>query len=94
MCGRAYCVNCTTTFEDRLYCFACRPELAGTMAIARQQEGAQEWFAVWSLLLWAAGLVFFVVNMSLPETASDEVFGYVFLGVILCLPTGLVLGIM
>ena len=46
------------------------------------------------MVLWATGLVFFIVNMVLPETTSDEVFGYVFLGVIVCLPAGLALGIL
>ena len=64
------------------------------MAAVSQQESTQGWFAVWSVVLWVAGLAFFIIGIGVPETASDEVFGYLFMGVILCLPAGLVLGIL
>lgn len=40
------------------------------------------------------GLAFFVANMSLPESAPDEAFRIVFLGVILSIPVGLVLAVL
>ena len=86
-------MNCATTINEVVYCYSCRPELAD-MIPAVKEEGAQRWYAVWSMVLWAAGLVLFIVNIALPETAPDEVFGYVFLGVILCLAAGLALGIL
>lgn len=87
-------MNCGTTINEVVYCYSCRPELADRIPAVKEEEGTQRWFAVWSMVLWAAGLALFIVNMALPETAPDEVFGYVLLGVILCLPAGLALGIL
>ncbi len=58
-----------------------------------QEEGTQRWYAVWSLVLWALGLAFFIANMSLPESAPDEALGIVFLG-LLAIPIGLALGVL
>lgn len=93
-CGRPVCVNCGTTVEGKVHCTSCRPDLAHTAVAARRGEDTQRWYAVWSLVLWAVGLTFFIVNMILPESASDEAFGIVFLGVIVSLPAGLALGIL
>lgn len=93
-CGRPVCVQCGITVEGKLHCTSCRPELAETAVRGRREEDTQRWCAVWSLVLWAAGLLFFIVNMILPESASDEAFGIVFLGVIVSLPAGLALGVL
>lgn len=39
-------------------------------------------------------MLFFIANMMLPESAPDEAFGIVFLGVIVCIPAGLVAGVL
>lgn len=59
-----------------------------------QEDATQRWYAGWSLVLWAVGLLSFVANFVLPPATPDEVYGIVFLGVILPLPAGLALGVL
>ena len=92
-CGRPVCVQCGTTVEGKFHCTSCRPELADRAETARSEEGKQQWFAIWSILLWAIGVLALAVSMILPESSSDEVYEIVFLGLV-SLPVGLGLGLL
>ena len=92
-CGRPICVQCGVIVEGKVHCTSCRPELGASLQ-ARREEGTQRWYAVYSIALWAVGTLFFIANMVLPESAPDEAFGIVFLGVIVCIPAGLVSGVL
>ncbi len=92
-CGRHVCVQCGTTVEGKLHCTSCRPELADRAETARSEEGKQQWFAIWSILLWAIGLLAIAASILIPESASDEVYEIAFLG-FLSVPVGLGLGVL
>ena len=92
-CGRPVCVQCGTTVEGKVHCTSCRPELADREETARSEEGKQQWFAIWSILLWAVGLLAIAASIFIPESSSDEVYEILFLGLV-SLPVGLGLGVL